>query len=295
MAIGSEMNETFRSGYIESQAKGLTEQGMADTLRLDQRLDLIIEDIRNRGPLPPVPYMQTIGSHDANHFTGNMKLFALEILGRCQATPDSTILDLGCGCGRLALPICGYLGERGHYIGIDVWDDGIRWCTENLTSRSDHFRFVTVESKNNYYFNDATGIDENEYALPFITASSVDVTFAISLFTHLRRRDALAYLKEVARVLKPTGTAYITCFIIDHFFYEYAARTGNHLAVRESEQESECFYAYSHQDFFAGFSMGAWNAMLDEAGLWSICYETGLWAEKPGARMYQDSFILRKR
>ena len=288
------MSDTYKSGYIESQTKGVTEHGARQLMRLDQELDLIIESIRTKGPLPPVPFMQTIGSFDADHFTSNMKLFALEILGRCQSTPNSAILDLGCGCGRLALPICSYLGKTGSYIGVDVWNDGIEWCQKNISNQSNRFKFFTVKSNNNYYFNDATSTEENDYSLPFISDGTIDVAFAISLFTHLRRNDAVAYLKEISRTLKPKGIAYITCFIIDHFFFEYSARTGNHISVAESPVDQECFYAYSYQDFFAGFSMGAWNAMLKECGFWAICHETGSWAEKPGARMYQDSFILGK-
>lgn len=285
---------SFKSGYIESQAKGVTEQHARETLRLDQQLDLVVEKLSSTGPLPPLNYMQTIGSHDPQHFTSNMKLFSLEILTRCKATPISTILDLGCGCGRLALPICEFLGQTGSYIGVDVWDEGIEWCKENISNVSDKFNFYTLSSENNYYFNDATSEIENSYSLPFIPPSSVDVTFAISLFTHLRYKDALNYLKEIGRTLKPDGAAYITCFIMDHYVFDYVARTGNHTAVRESGTDKECYYAYSHQDFFSGFSMGAWNAMLKEAGLWALCYETGSWAEKPGARMYQDTFVLVK-
>lgn len=287
-------NESFKSGYIESQSRGITERHVRDTLRLDQRLDEIVAALRRDGPLPPVEYMQIIGSCDADHFTGNMKLFALEILTRCKATPDSTILDLGCGCGRLALPICAYLGQTGSYIGVDVWREGIDWCRENIAGTSERMRFHTVESNNNYYFNDATSTAANDYSLRFIDDASVDIAFAISLFTHLRRQDALAYLKDISRVLKPGGLAYVTGFIIDHFFFDYVARTGNHTAVAESPTEPECFYAYAFQDFFSGFSMGVWNGMLKDAGLWAICHETGSWADKPGARMYQDTFILAK-
>jgi len=34
--------------------------------------------------------------------------------------PNECVLDIGCGTGRMAVPLLGYLGERGSYIGFDV-------------------------------------------------------------------------------------------------------------------------------------------------------------------------------
>lgn len=289
------MNSEFKSKYIENQSVGLAETEMDKIGILDKRLAGIVMELREKGPLPPLSYMQTIGSHDAQHFLSNMSMFSIEIIARCRASTASTILDLGCGCGRMALPISAYLGAEGRYIGIDVWEEGINWCKNNISSNYPNSEFYCLKSNNNYYFNDGTLRSNNEYSMKFIPEQTVDAAFAISLFTHLKRSDALSYLKELARILKPNGAVYITCFIIDHFFFEYRERTGNHVAVSEHLEDRECFYAYTHQDFFAGFSMGAWNAMLAEAGLWAVCYETGNWAEKPGARMYQDTFILMKR
>lgn len=278
------------SGYIQAQRNSSAAEASAPTL--EEEIRRIVDRLRVEGPTPPQEFMEVIGSFDKSHFTSNMTSFSLEILGRCKATKRSTILDLGCGCGRLALPICEYLGGEGAYIGVDVWPAGIAWCNEFISSKSERFSFHCVEAKNNYYFDACDESTKNEYQISFVDGESVDVAFAISLFTHLRRDDALAYMKEIKRTLKPDGVAYITCFIIDHFFYRYVAATGNHQAVKESPLDPECYYAYSGQDFFAGFSLKVWNEMLQAAGLWAVSREPGSWAQKPGARVYQDTFIL---
>jgi ubiquinone/menaquinone biosynthesis C-methylase UbiE len=285
----------FQSGYIAQQAEQMAEQGSSiNLINLDEQLDKIIQFIKDNGPLPAQEFMNIIGSHDANHFVNSMKFFSLEILGRCKANQYSSVLDLGCGCGRMALPICRFLGETGKYIGVDVWEDGIKWCQENIIGKPNQFEFFAVPSLNNYYFSDTISQEKNTYSLDFIPDQSIDIAFAISLFTHLRREDANSYFREIGRVLKPNGIAYVTAFIIDQYFFEYTQNTKNHTAVTESLTDKECFYAYSYQDFFAGFSMKVWNEMLQENGLWSLCYETGSWAEKLGARCYQDTFILAK-
>lgn len=288
------MNSKFKSAYIESQGRGETEKAISSALDLNSQLDEIIASIKSDGPLPPEDFMQIIGSYNTEHFVGNMKMFALEILTRCKASQNSSILDIGCGCGRLALPLSHYLNADGSYIGIDVWDEGIKWCKDNISIRHDNFIFFAVPSENNYYFVDQGTSIKNNYRLECVPDNSVDITFAISVFTHLRHADAFTYLKEIGQKLKSDGVAYLTCFIIDRYFFKYIEATGNHSLVKESMEDPECFYAYSKQDFFAGFSMGVWNAMLKESGLRAICYETGSWAEKPGSRVYQDTFIVAK-
>ena len=51
---------------------------------------------------------------------------------RFRVDDDWKILDMGCGCGRMAIPFSAYLSEKGKYIGFDVWSDGIEWCNENI-------------------------------------------------------------------------------------------------------------------------------------------------------------------
>jgi ubiquinone/menaquinone biosynthesis C-methylase UbiE len=290
--IEHQMNTEYKSAYIASQAN--RKSGASQAPSLVSQIHSIVQSLRESGPLPPQDYMQIIGSHDADHFTSNMSFLSHEILSRCKANPESSVLDIGCGCGRMALPMTRYLNHHGKFTGIDVWKEGIDWCTENISSVLDNCKFYTVPSKNNYYFSDVVSDEANSYRLDFLSDKSIDVAFAVSLFTHLRYRDALDYLKEIGRLLQPRGIAYVTCFIVDTYFFRFVKATGNHKAVTESASERGCFYAYSHQDFFAGFTMEVWNRMLKESGLWAICYETGTWADKPGGRMYQDTFVLGK-
>jgi SAM-dependent methyltransferase len=242
------------------------------------------------GSLPPLDMMQLIGSHDQHHFRSNMISIFNELFWRGLLRPEKHIIDLGCGCGRLAIPIS-RLVTSGRYIGIDAWDGGIKWCSDNITPTNPRCEFYHVKTDNNYYLEDWNPAARNRYHLDYIDISTIDTVFAISLFSHLTKVDTSSYLQELNRVLKQDGIIYITGFVIDEFFLEHQ-RKGNHTGLKEDEPG--CYYGYRGQDFFAGYTLERWRSMLSDAGLRILSFELGSWAQKPGARPYQDTFIIGK-
>ena len=41
---------------------------------------------------------------------------------------NETVLDVGCGIGRMAVPLMNYLSDDGNYYGFDLFNKGITWC-----------------------------------------------------------------------------------------------------------------------------------------------------------------------
>lgn len=243
--------------------------------------------------LPPVPLMQTIGSHDATHFRDNGARFFRDISNRLLLTEDSTVLDLGCGCGRMAIPFVNFL-SAGRFYGCDVWPEGVAWCSDNLTAQG-NATFHVQPAANNYYYENFDPSKKNDFKLPWLPDRTLDASYAISVFTHLIAEDAQNYLSELARATKPGGLAYLTFFIIDKYFMAYRQKTGLHTMVTESATDPGCFYAYSGQDFFGGFTVAVLQRMFAQAGWQVVSFDTGSWAAKPGALNYQDTFILERR
>lgn len=163
---------------------------------------------RRRGPLVPPRSLSFVGEGDFVQ-TGN------EFLGYFQGLaglrPDARVLDIGCGVGRMAVPLIEYL-DRGSYEGFDVGKEMIAWCRRRIESRRPDFRFTWAPVYNSKYnpFGTMTG---EEFRFPY-EDSSFDFAFATSLFTHLLRDDAAHYLSEVARVLRPGGTCLLTFFLL---------------------------------------------------------------------------------
>ncbi len=61
------------------------------------------------------------------------------------------VLDLGCGIGRTALAMKGFLSSQGRYVGVDVVKFAIRWCNANIARRHANFSFFHLDIYNKTY------------------------------------------------------------------------------------------------------------------------------------------------
>lgn len=126
--------------------------------------------------------------------------------------PYQRVLDVGCGSGRMALPLTTYLSE-GSYDGIDIVAPSIDWCRKTYAPRypNFHFHFGDIENKE---YNPTGKIKASEYTFPFET-SSFDFVLLASVFTRMLRQDMENYLSEIAHVLKRDGRCLITYFLLN--------------------------------------------------------------------------------
>ena len=124
----------------------------------------------------------------------------------------SRVLDVGCGIGRMARPLAGYLSTDGSYDGFDVNRDGIAWCRRRYR-RHPNFRFEVADIFNARY-NPHGAHRADEYRFPHDDAS-FDLVIATSVFTHLLETDATHYLAECERVLVPGGRLFATFFLLN--------------------------------------------------------------------------------
>ena len=42
--------------------------------------------------------------------------------------PEHTVLDIGSGIGRMAVPLTSYLNNTSQYEGFDIVAEGVNWC-----------------------------------------------------------------------------------------------------------------------------------------------------------------------
>jgi SAM-dependent methyltransferase len=126
--------------------------------------------------------------------------------------PDERVLDLGCGIGRMALPLTRYL-DGGRYLGLDVVADGIEWCRANIGARHPAFRFAHLDLHHPIY--NPNGRERTaDVRLPLPDAS-VDFAFMTSVLTHLPSAEVAAYAREIRRVLAPAGRLFATAFLLN--------------------------------------------------------------------------------
>ncbi len=218
-----------------------------------------------------------------------------------QKKENNMILDVGCGTGLLAIASEPFLGKDGKYIGIDVMKKDIDFCCSHYPSSN--FEFIHFDVANVAYAPAQKGIK----AKWPIESESIDLTTALSVWTHLNEEDALFYFKEISRVLKPNGKAIITFFLLDETYR-------NSLGIR-SNQEGRFHMTLQDQWIFDQPSYGSnmwfhpkWaqvpeNAIgVNEAGLERLSASSGMkliehhqgnWKEVPGV-FFQDVLIFQK-
>jgi SAM-dependent methyltransferase len=184
-----------RSGRIGARSSALGHVRRGDSSRSLAGT----ESHKDRIPLPPLSLMQSVGSTHAEAFLQPGKAWAQLIQEELEA--GSTILDVGCGCGRIARWFAGD-AKVAAYVGFDVIEESVGWCRNFLLPLApDKYRFDTLDVQSDEY-NPRGTIPATEVVFPLATGAA-HVVIAASLFTHLFENDARRYLSETARVLDP--------------------------------------------------------------------------------------------
>lgn len=130
------------------------------------------------------------------------------------AGPDSVVLEIGCGCGRVAWPLRGGWFQ-GKYCGIDIDSEMLEWCRQSFDER---FSFhQTAHASLTYH--DRRQTESRYYKLP-CADESVDFIYSTSLFTHLLEFEMINYIEESYRAAKPGAT------VLMYFFSYGSVRKG---------------------------------------------------------------------
>jgi SAM-dependent methyltransferase len=176
----------------------------------------------------------------------------LSFLSRNYCTSSSDVVELGCGCGRVARALKDPPWEpwfEGTYVGVDIDKEMIDYCRKNFPA--ERFEFILSPHKSATYspFNSSTK-SEASPGLVIVPSDSKDFVYSLSLYSHLLETETLDYLKETYRILRDNGIMYLTFFCIEHVplgrRWTFQHRWGN--AYVESTRYPEAAVAY-HEAF----------------------------------------------
>lgn len=163
-----------------------------------------------RDSLTPPKRKIFVGAGDYNIIGNEFLQYFIEFGG---LKSNEKILDVGCGIGRMAVPLTKYLNSDGKYEGIDIVKDGISWCNKKISPKFSNFQFQLANIYNERY-NPNGKYQASEYKFPF-NNNTFDFVFLTSVFTHMLPNDLENYLSEISRVLKKGGRCFITYFLFN--------------------------------------------------------------------------------
>jgi SAM-dependent methyltransferase len=173
--------------------------------------DLFEAAAGRRDAMVPPRSKMFVGSVD--DFEASGVLLVRRLLDVAGLTPGSSVLDIGCGIGRLAVALSSHLSPQARYEGLDIVPTGIEWCTEKITPRYPNFRFTLADVFNGEY-NPHGRTAPVDYRLPFPDAA-FDIVVLTSVFTHMLPAEKEHYVDEIARVLKPGGRCFATYLLLN--------------------------------------------------------------------------------
>lgn len=124
-------------------------------------------------------------------------------------TKASRILDVGSGYGRLAIGLL-ELNINTYYLGVDVHQGAVRWCSENITSCNKNYEFKHTNVKNDRYNPRGNNLEAH---FSFELEENFDLIYLYSVFSHMLERDMIIYLNALKSVLAPKGKLYFTTFV----------------------------------------------------------------------------------
>lgn len=125
---------------------------------------------------------------------------AAEILKHLNLQPGMTVLDVGCGPGRLTIPAARQIGETGKIVAMDI--------QAGMLNRT-KVKAATAHLSNIDYFH--AGVGENK-----LEHNHYDRVLLVTVLGEIPNREQA--LKEIFTALKPGGLLSVTEIIFDPHF-----------------------------------------------------------------------------
>jgi ubiquinone/menaquinone biosynthesis C-methylase UbiE len=237
-------------------------------------LDYLARILNGKADFPPLHLRRHVGPLRTFEASGAEFMSYLRLLLDVQ--PNAQLLDVGCGCGLMALYLKDYLNNNGAYTGVDVHGPSISWCTNHLTTNHPNFRFAQI----------------SDGKLPY-DAQSFDVILLKSIFTHLRPQAVENYVSEIARLLKPNGRCLASFFLLN----DEQQALANQNALQFTYGDDHWRYVYEHSPESASAYKETYilellrrhNLELREP----IRY--GTWTGRKNGLSFQDLFQIQPR
>jgi ubiquinone/menaquinone biosynthesis C-methylase UbiE len=179
---------------------------------------------------------QLVGGHEAAAFDNPAGTLVYPHLS---VELYESVLDFGCGCGRVARQLIQQIPRPRRYLGLDLHAGMVNWCQTNLQPHAPGFDFRHLD-----VFHASFNPGQDKPMIVPLPAEDECFTLveACSVFTHLVQSQADFYLHEAARVLHPSGIVHSTWFLFDKTEYPMLNDSQNALYTNEHDLSSAVIF-----------------------------------------------------
>ncbi|MFV0317626.1 MAG: class I SAM-dependent methyltransferase [Microthrixaceae bacterium] len=191
-------------------------------------------------------------------------------------SPDSRILEVGCGIGRDAMCLRDVLGPHGSYLGLDITEPSIRWCQRNITAVDPRFRFEHLDVASPMY--NPLGRESNTSVRFPADDASNDRVFLHSVFTHMYPPDVGHYLEEMRRVLTSDGIVLASFFVVDEQVMAHAVQIGSGQTFEHDGPHGSRIHDPTHPEAAVGLTLDTIEDLASNAGLEIRGLHRGFWS-----------------
>ena len=239
-------------------------------------LDYVSRSINGKADFPPLHLRRHVGPLRTFEASGAEFMTYLRLLLDLQ--PNESVLDIGCGCGLMALQLEGYLDGNGSYTGVDIHGPSIKWCRYHIFRTHSIFSFDHIR----------------DGQLPY-KAHSFDLILLKSVFTHLRPEEVEDYLSEIVRVLRPNGRCLASFFLLNDEQKALAAEAKNALQFNFGDDRWRYVYEHSPESASA-YDENYVLELLRKHGLeLSKPIRYGTWTGRKNGLSFQDLLQIQPR
>ncbi len=264
-------NEDELEGLIDIRLSCIQAQQEVDRMETGFFIDLY-----ESMPAPPLKFIKRVDGSESQNFyllkgAQNYREFQQLISKHCQNQTISTMLDWGCGSGRLTGFFLQYAAID-NIFGCDIDAEAAQWAQQNFPQGK--FDAIPLHPPTQY--------DDQQF----------DLIISFSVLTHLDRENQIAWLKEMKRILKPGGTFIATIHgvsaakvILPPEEVKLLEKEGIHDATRDTVLEDVAPDDYYRACFQSkDYTINQWSRYFD-----IVDYV------EQGASNYHDIVVMRKQ
>ena len=250
---------------------------------------------RRRPLVPPARLRVRVGCFLSyirlSHYDAVADEFVHHLRALARLRPESRVLDIGCGCGQMAVPLTRILGPAGRYDGFDPDREAIAWCTRHINTRFLQFRFRHADLGNSLY-NPAGSLDAATFRFPY-PDEGFDLILLKSVFTHLQLPALRNYFNEIRRMLEPGGRVLASFILLNDVSERHAASNARAMAF-PFEGHGCRLLDSAVPEYKVAYDERLVREAAAECGLTIEAIEYGSWSGRPDFLSFQDLILFSR-